>query len=153
MPTLEIHELVTTPRTAASVLTIPFETRQKSRFLAKLDDGTEVGVFMPRGIILRGGDCLRASDGRIVEVRAAPETVSTATTDDPLLLSRACYHLGNRHVPLQIGFGWVRYLHDHVLDDMVRGLGLTVSAERVPFEPESGAYGGGHHAHGHSDDH
>jgi len=147
---IEIHErLDDRDLPAQAALTLPFETRQKSRFRAVLDDGTEVGVFLPRGTLLRGGDRLRAADGRVIEVRAAPETVSTVATDDPWLLARACYHLGNRHVPLQIGEGWARYLHDHVLDDMVRGLGLEVRVERAPFEPEAGAYGGGFHFHSH----
>jgi urease accessory protein len=150
MDFLEIHEKLESPAQSQTTLPLPFEIRQKSRFRAVLSDGTGVGVFMPRGTLLRGGDTLKAADGRVVQVEAAPERVSTATADDPLLLARACYHLGNRHVPLQIGAGWVRYLHDHVLDDMVHGLGLRVRSEEAPFEPEPGAYGGHSHAHGHS---
>jgi urease accessory protein len=75
--------------------------------------------------------------------------VSIARTDDALLLARAAYHLGNRHVALQIGPGWLRYLHDRVLDGMVRELGLTVAGEQAPFEPEAGAYGGDHHGRAH----
>ena len=133
---------------AQATLTLPFEQRQKSRLRTRLDNGEEVGLFLPRGTVLRHGDRLRAANGRVVEVRAAPETVSTARTDDPLRLARAAYHLGNRHVALQLGPGWLRYLHDHVLDGMVRELGLEVVCEQAPFEPEAGAYGGGHH-HGH----
>ncbi|MCH8502974.1 MAG: urease accessory protein UreE [Ectothiorhodospiraceae bacterium] len=138
----------------AGVLRLPFHVRQKSRFRAELTDGTEVGVFLERGLILRGGDRLRAEDGRMVLVEAAAETVSTVRSDSAPELARVCYHLGNRHVPLHIGAGFARYLHDHVLDDMVRGLGLGVHCEQAPFEPEAGAYGGGHrhgddHAHGH----
>jgi urease accessory protein len=77
-------------------------------------------------------------------ILAAPEQVSVARTDDALLLARACYHLGNRHVALQITPGELRYLADHVLDDMVRGLGLAVTQESAPFEPEAGAYSHGH---------
>jgi urease accessory protein len=80
-----------------------------------------------------------------VRVCAAPEAVTTAHAGDPLGLARASYHLGNRHVPLQVGPGWVRYQRDHVLDDMVRGLGLRVVHESARFEPERGAYHG--HAH------
>ena len=133
---------------AQATLTLPFEQRQKSRLRTRLDNGEEVGLFLPRGTVLRHGDRLRAANGRVVEVRAAPETVSTARTDDPLRLARAAYHLGNRHVALQLGPGWLRYLHDHVLDGMVRELGLEVICEQAPYEPEAGAYGGGHH-HGH----
>lgn len=84
-----------------------------------------------------------------MQVLAAQESVSTVYLNDPLLLARACYHLGNRHVPLQIDSGFIRYQHDHVLDDMVRGLGLEVSIERTTFEPESGAYGRHSHSHAH----
>jgi urease accessory protein len=146
--------------TATATLTLPLELRIRSRVKVTLDDGSEAGVFLPRGSILRGGDLVASADGVVVEVRAAPETVSTVACDDPHLLARACYHLGNRHVPLQIEAGFVRYQHDHVLDDMVRGLGLTVSVEQAPFEPEPGAYGDyghaqghGHHHDGHADAH
>src|SRR5690554_5191664 len=107
-------------------LTLPFEARQKSRLLVRLDSGAEAGVFLPRGTVLRDGDRLLADDGRVVLVRAAAEPVSVVRTADALLFARACYHLGNRHVALQIESGELRYLRDHVLDDLVRGLGLTV---------------------------
>lgn len=149
MTLLEIQERLDGPAQADASLALPFEVRQKSRFRAALADGTEVGVFLPRGSLLRGGDLLRAGDGRVVRVQAAPEYVSSAATRDLLLLARACYHLGNRHVPLQIGDGWVRYLHDHVLDAMVAALGLEVRQEWAPFEPEAGAYDGGHRHHHH----
>lgn len=125
---------------------LPFELRQKSRLRTALSSGEEVGLNLERGYILRGGDQLLASDGRVIEIIAAPETVSVATSNDPLQLARAAYHLGNRHVSVQIGAGWLRYLHDHVLDDMVRGLGLPVTTETLPFEPEAGAYAGHSHS-------
>ncbi len=130
-------------------LTLPYELRQKSRLRANLDSGEEIGLLLPRGTVLRGGDCLKSETGEVILVRAAEEMVSTVSEKDPTLFARACYHLGNRHVPLQIGDGWLRYLHDHVLDDMLKGLGLAVTCERAPFEPEAGAYGGGHHHHHH----
>ena len=142
---LQIVERLNENLPARATLTLPFEQRQKSRLRTRLDSGEEVGLFLPRGTVLRHGDRLRAADGRVIEVRAAPETVSTARTDEPLRLARAAYHLGNRHVALQLGPGWLRYLHDHVLDGMVRELGLDVVCEQAPFEPEAGAYGGGHH--------
>lgn len=126
-------------------LTLPFELRQKSRLRTCLDDGQTVGIFLPHGTFLRHGMLLRADTGLIVKIVAALETVSTASTDIPLLLARACYHLGNRHVPLQIDQGWVRYLHDPVLDTMVCNLGLQIIREQAPFDAEAGAYGGGHH--------
>ncbi len=134
-----------------TTLTLPFELRQKSRLHTTLDDGTEAGIILDRGTVLRDGDLLRADNGIVIAVRAAAEGVSTAYTNDEHLLARACYHLGNRHVPLQIGHGWLRYQHDHVLDEMVARLGLSVKVESAPFEPEAGAYGGhveqGHHEH------
>ena len=138
---------------AEMTLTLPFEQRQKSRLRTRLDNGMDVGLFLPRGTVLRHGDLLRTTTGSVVEVQAAPESVSTARTDDPLLLVRAAYHLGNRHVPLQVGPGWLRYLHDHVLDRMVQELGLAVISEQVPFEPEAGAQGevNAHHHHHHHD--
>ncbi|HUN77226.1 MAG TPA: urease accessory protein UreE [Steroidobacteraceae bacterium] len=139
-------------RPASGRLVLPFEVRSRSRFRARLQSGEAVGVQLPRGEILRGGDQLLASDGRVIEVAAANEEVSTVRGEDGAQLARAAYHLGNRHVPLQIGAGWIRYGHDHVLDDMVRGLGLAVSIEAAPFEPEAGAYpahAGAAHEHSH----
>jgi urease accessory protein len=126
-------------------LTLPFELRQKSRLRTRLDDNQEVRIVMPHGTCLKQGMLLRADTGLIVKIVAALETVSTATTDMPLLLARACYHLGNRHVPLQIDQGWVRYLYDPVLDTMVCNLGLHIIREQAPFHAEAGAYGGSHH--------
>jgi urease accessory protein len=127
-------------------LVLPFQLRTKSRLRTALGSGEEVGLILERGSILRGGELLLADDGRIVKVVAEPEIVSTVHAPDPLALCRASYHLGNRHVALQIGEGWLRYQHDHVLDEMVRGLGLVVTMEEAPFEPEAGAYGGHSHA-------
>jgi urease accessory protein len=127
-------------------LILPFQLRNKSRLRTALENGEEVGLILERGSVLRGGDRLHSDDGRVVEVVAEPESVSTVSAADPLALCRASYHLGNRHVALQIGDGWVRYQHDHVLDEMVRGLGLQVVVEDAPFEPEAGAYGGHSHS-------
>ncbi|MEZ8603081.1 urease accessory protein UreE [Vibrio splendidus] len=131
-------------------LSLPIDSRIKSRLKVMLDDGRNAGLFLPRGHILRGGEQLSSECGLVVEVKAAPETVSTVYCEDLLLLTRVAYHLGNRHVPLQVEAGWVRYQHDHVLDEMVEGLGAKVTTETQPFEPEGGAYGGrsgGHHHH------
>jgi urease accessory protein len=139
-------------------LVLPFDSRQKSRLLAALDNGIEVGVLLPRGTVLRGGDLLETTDGFTVEVVAAAEPVSIVTSHDPRMLARAAYHLGNRHVPVQIMEAGLRYLHDHVLDDMLRGLGFEVRHATLPFEPEGGAYSQGAaashvHAHGHDHSH
>ena len=140
---------------ATERLTLTFELRSKSRLRTRLASGEEVGLFLERGVILRTGDKLQGSDGRVVEVTAAPEAVMDACADDPVRLAQAAYHLGNRHVPVQVGAAFLRFGRDHVLGEMVRGLGLAVSEIEAPFEPESGAYGGhgGHaHPHGHSAD-
>ncbi len=140
----------------AQCLTLPYERRTISRQRVTLDDGSDAGLFLPRGASLQDGDYLQADSGEVVRVQAAVETVSTLYCDDRLLFARACYHLGNRHVPLEISDGRLRYLHDHVLDDMLHGLGLHVVVEQAPFEPEAGAYSGGHahsHSHAHSHDH
>lgn len=143
---IEVHEVMREPLAASEQLVLPFELRQKSRLRATTAAGTELALLLPRGTVLRHGDRLRAANGLIVEVQAAPETVTTARSDDATLFARACYHLGNRHVPLQVGAGWLRYLADHVLDRMVAELGLAVTHEQAPFEPEAGAY----HSHGHA---
>jgi urease accessory protein len=140
--------------TPTHTLTLTLEQRARSRLRVTLDDGSPAGLFLDRGHVLRDGDCVAGDDGVVALVRAAAETVSTVRSEDPVRLARACYHLGNRHVPLQIGAGLVRYRHDHVLDALVRGLGLSVVVEQAPFEPESGAYGAGHdHGHGHGHGH
>ncbi len=130
---------------ADAILTLPFELRQKSRFSTLTDDGQDVGVFLPRGKILRSGIFLTNNDGYCVMVKAAEEAVSVLKADDALQFARACYHLGNRHVPLQILESELRYLTDHVLDQMLEGMHLNVSHGKFPFEPESGAY----HKHEH----
>ncbi len=128
-------------------LSLPFELRQKSRLRTKLASGEEAGLFLEHGSILRGGDCLRANDGRIVLVVAADEELMEAKCATPFELVRAAYHLGNRHVPVQIGDGWLRFQADDVLAQMLRGLKATVSKVSAPFEPEAGSYAGGHHHH------
>ena len=136
-------------------LILPFEVRQKARFVAQLTcpdnndeevDLEEVGLQLERGKILRNGDKLRAEDGAIIEIIAGDEDVSTVHCDDQKTLARVCYHLGNRHVPLQVESNWCRFLHDHVLNEMVELLGATVVSESAPFEPEAGAYAHGSHA-------
>ena len=121
-------------------LELPFESRQKSRFKAQLVSGEEVGVILPRGEILRGGDLVTASDGRVIEVVSQPEQLLHVECAKPVDLARIAYHLGNRHVPVEIGEGYLRLADDHVLEEMLKGLGAKVSALVAPFEPEAGAY-------------
>ncbi|HVY05363.1 MAG TPA: urease accessory protein UreE [Burkholderiales bacterium] len=126
-------------------LVLPFELRQKSRLRTQTTKGEEVGLFLPRGVVLRDGDCLQSEDGRVVKVTAKPEKVLQIGCPDALQLARIAYHLGNRHVALQIGNGWLRIANDYVLRQMVEGLGAVVVAMDAPFEPETGAYGAHHH--------
>lgn len=149
---LEIHERCHLGADESALdLVLPFELRQRSRLRTTTRCGREVGLFLDRGTLLTEGDGLRAIDGTLVRVRAAAERVSQAQCGDPLLLARAAYHLGNRHVPLQVGEGWLRWQHDHVLDEMVRLLGLVVEVVAAPFQPEAGAYhGSGGHGHSHA---
>ncbi|MEM8844780.1 MAG: urease accessory protein UreE [Pseudomonadota bacterium] len=129
-------------------LTLPFELRQKARLHTTLDNGDEAGLFLKRGDTLRGGDILKADSGENIKVISAKEEVSTVYSSNSLLLTRATYHLGNRHVPVEINSSYIRYCKDHVLDQMIEHLGLTITHELAPFEPESGAY-----SHGHSHQH
>ncbi|MGQ0579699.1 MAG: urease accessory protein UreE [Betaproteobacteria bacterium] len=128
-------------------LVLTFELRQKSRLRTRSDIGEEVGVFLPRGERLRGGDFLEADDGRVVRVTAKHEKVLHIDCPDGMQLARIAYHLGNRHVPLQIGEGWLRIANDDVLRQMIEVLGAIAVAMEAPFEPEAGLYGG-HQHHG-----
>ncbi len=150
---LELTERDTGTARATHSVTLSFEHRQRSRLRTGLDGGGEAAIVLPRGQVLRGGDRLRSRCGVVVAVRAAPEALSHVEAPDAGALARAAYHLGNRHVPVQVGPGWLRYAHDHVLDGMIRALGLAVSACRAPFEPEAGAYAGHHHGPGHAHEH
>lgn len=133
------------------LLSLPIDLRIRSRARVTLDDGREAGLFLERGTLLRGGDVLQSEEGLLIKVLAADETVSTVLCNDDLSLAKAAYHLGNRHVPLQIEHGWLRYQHDPVLDNMLRQMGLEVIVKTAPFEPEAGAYqqqgAHSHHAH------
>jgi urease accessory protein len=126
-------------------LVLPFDLRQKSRLRATLLSGQTAALMLARGSILRGGDRIQTDSGYVVEVVAAKQAVTDVTATDAQALMRAAYHLGNRHVPLQVGAGWLRLEQDHVLEAMLIGLGMTTLNLLAPFEPEAGAYGGGHH--------
>lgn len=146
---LRATEIIPSRPPAEDSLTLPFELRQKSRLVARTDGGRQILLQLPRGNVLRHGTRLRASDGSVLEVRAAAESLSVVESESPIALLRAAYHLGNRHVALQIDEHGLRYLHDHVLDDMLAGLGLVPRTLKGPFEPEQGAYGHGlAHSHG-----
>ena len=118
-------------------LELPFELRQKSRLRARLASGEEVGLMLARGTVMRGGDVVKAVDGREVQIVAANEKLLHIESDQ---LARVAYHLGNRHVPVQVEPGFLRIAEDHVLEEMARKLGARVSHIEAPFEPEAGAY-------------
>jgi urease accessory protein len=138
----------------ASTVELDWDIRQKSRFDATDSVGRQIGVFLPRGTAVRGGDVLVAEDGSLIKVIAAPQAVLKITpcTDhgSPYDLIRAAYHLGNRHVPIELKPDHLKIEPDHVLADMLRGMHLIVHAVDEAFEPENGAYASGGHAHAHT---
>lgn len=174
---LTINKLISGGRGLATVLLkraptveLDWDTRQKSRFDATDSSGRAIGVFLPRGTAVRGGDVLVAEDGSLVRVQAAPQPVLRVTHcphhGTPFDLLRAAYHLGNRHVQLELKPDHLQLEPDHVLADMLRQMHLIVTEANAPFEPEAGAYaaaapaaahgdhGHGHrHGHDHSHDH
>lgn len=142
----------------AAAVVLDWDTRQKSRFDTEDSQGRTLGVFLPRGTVVRGGDVLVAEDGSLIKVISTPQPVmvirSCAEHGSPFDLVRAAYHLGNRHVQLELQPDRLHIEPDHVLADMLRHMHLTVTEELAPFEPEGGAYAaGGHgsHAHAHGD--
>jgi urease accessory protein len=142
----------------AARVALDWDTRSKSRFDAEDSSGRRLGVFLPRGQVLRGGDVLLAEDGSMIVVDAAPQPVlqvrHCAEHGSPYDLLRAAYHLGNRHVPLELQPDLLQLEPDPVLAGMLRGMHLIVSEAQAPFEPEGGAYAGGHtHAHPHPHPH
>ena len=163
----------------AATIELDWDTRQKSRFDATDSQGRVIGVFLARGGGVRGGDVLVAEDGTLVAVKALPQAVLRVTAcahGSAHDLLRAAYHLGNRHVPLQVDPAFLQLEPDHVLAEMLERMGLHVEAVEAPFEPEAGAYdasrsaavghgapgraGHGHvdhdhdgHGHGHGHDH
>ncbi|WP_093134776.1 urease accessory protein UreE [Variovorax sp. OK605] len=136
----------------ASTIELDWDIRQKSRFDATDSQGRQIGVFLPRGTAVRGGDVLVAEDGSLVRVIAAPQPVLRITHctahGTPFDLTRAAYHLGNRHVPIELKPDHLKIEPDHVLADMLRSMHLIVVAVEEAFEPEGGAYGSHEHAHG-----
>ena len=140
----------------AATVELDWDVRQKSRFDATDSQGRALGVFLPRGTTVRGGDVLVAEDGSMVRVRAAPQPVLHITHcsahGTPFDLTRAAYHLGNRHVPIELQPDHLKIEPDHVLADMLRRMHLIVTEVNEGFEPESGAYGDhGGHRHAHDD--
>jgi urease accessory protein len=141
----------------AATLALDWDHRQKSRFEATDSAGRHLGVFLPRGTVVRGGDVLVAEDGSLVHVSAAPQPVLVVRhcTEHgaPSDLMRAAYHLGNRHVAVELKPDHLKLEPDHVLAGLLKRMHLLVSEENAAFEPESGAYEGGGHDHGHDHGH
>lgn len=151
----EIHErLGVSDAQEYDQIMLTHEERDKGRLRATTKAGNEARIFLDRGRPLAVGELLRATDSTLLRVAGARERVVRATCDDWEVFSRACYHLGNRHVKLEIGERWLRMVPDHVLEEMLVHIGLTCIAEEAVFVPEPGAYGGTHrHGHGHGHDH
>jgi urease accessory protein len=142
----------------AHTVELDWDVRQKSRFDCTDSSGRSLGVFLPRGVVVRGGDVLVAEDGSLIRVMAAPQPVLRITHctahGSPFDLIRAAYHLGNRHVPIELKPDHLKIEPDHVLAEMLRAMHLIVHEVKESFEPESGAYSShGSHSHGHSHDH
>jgi urease accessory protein len=146
---LTLHNKIEQAEHIAARLVLPYELREKSRLRAQLDTGEEVAVFTVRGTVMRDGDLMQGDDGRVIQVVAAQEPCYRVACTSQFALLRCAFHLGNRHTQAQLGDGFLRIRQDAVLKEMLQGLGATVSEELASFEPESGAYGGGHH---HADD-
>lgn len=172
-PKITVNKLIPQGRGLAAVLLkraaaveLDWDVRQKSRFDATDSAGRQLGVFLPRGAVVRGGDVLVAEDGSLIRVQSAPQTVLRVTAcaehGAPVDLPRAAYHLGNRHVALEVRANHLQLEPDPVLAQMLRSMHLIVHEVQAPFEPEGGAYAatGGHrehgtheHAHGHGQEH
>jgi urease accessory protein len=140
----------------ASTIELDWDVRQKSRFESTDSQGRQIGVFLPRGTAVRGGDVLVCEEGSLVRVIAAPQPVLVITPckqhGSPFDLVRAAYHLGNRHVQIELKPDHLKIEPDHVLAAMLRAMYLTVKEADAAFEPEGGAYGShGGHAHGHDE--
>jgi urease accessory protein len=141
---IEITKRLSASETVDETLELTFEARQKRWLRMSLASGEEVSLRLPRGERLLGGDLLLASDGRVIVIRAAPERVVRIECPNPSDLLRVAYHLGNRHVPLQVGVGFLLIQEHPALEEMARSLGAMLTAMEIPFEPESGAYANSH---------
>ena len=141
---LTIQKRIAGPVSFDEEVVLSFDARQKCRLRTQTTAGEDVALVLARGEVLRDGDLFEADDGRVVRVTARPEPLLQIACDGPVQLARIAYHLGNRHVSVQIGDGWLRIADDDVLRQMVEGLGANAVRVQSPFEPESGAYGGAH---------
>jgi urease accessory protein len=140
------------PERARDSVLIDFDRRHRRRIVMPTEGGDQVMIDLPHAVRLRDGDGLQTSDGGIVRVVARPEPLLEITAASPADLVRVAWHLGNRHLPVQLLGDRIRIRDDHVIADMVRTLGAAAEPVQAPFDPEAGAYAGGHpHAHAHDD--
>lgn len=137
----------------ADTVSVDFDRRHRRRIVLQTAAGQDVLLDLPQAVRLRHGDGLQLDDGRIVLVQARPEPLLDIHAHDPASLVRIAWHLGNRHLPVQLLGAHLRIRRDHVIADMVRNLGGHVRDIDAPFDPEGGAYAGGHHLHHADDDH
>lgn len=136
----------------AATVTLDREGRHRRRIVLTDDGGARFLLDLPEAAVLGDGDGLELEDGRIVVVRAAREPLMAVTAHTPLHLMRLAWHIGNRHLPAMIEPDRILIRRDHVIAEMIRGLGGHVAEVEAPFEPEGGAYGR-HHGHGHGNGH
>ena len=141
---LKVGELIEAQEAWDDVLELSYDLRQKSRLRVGSLSGFEYGIQLPRGTVLQDGQLLRAEDGRIIKIQAECEALTEVSAPDGFQLARLCYHLGNRHVALQITAGSVRYLQDNVMDQMLMQMGFELKHISAGFFPEPGAFN--HHA-------
>jgi len=140
-----------------AAVTLPFEARHKRRLKMTDDQGLSFLLDLEKATQLNDGDGLVLEDGGVIRVHAAPEAIADINCATPIELARLAWHIGNRHTPIEVlDEGTLRIRDDHVMIDMLRGLGASITRHTAPFAPESGAYskssGGGHgnsHSHGH----
>ena len=144
---LEVYERLDHAHDIDDHVVLDSDIREKGRFKVVSQKGVEVRVFLERGKTLNVGEVLKTECGQKIEILGAEEDLAKASCDDWESFSKACYHLGNRHVKVQVAERALYIKPDYVLEDMLKLLGLTVSTERGVFIPESGAYAGGHHHH------
>jgi len=140
VPLLQVSEIWSGEGVPEEFVELDNDQRRRSRQRVVSTFGREVALILPRGTNLKEGERLRADDGTLIGVRATRESLSRMDCDSLLDLARVAYHLGNRHVALQIGTQFVAYQRDSVLDNLVGLLGFRVRHVTEAFEPEPGAY-------------
>jgi len=146
---LEVHHRLglDANKKADATIVLDHQQRERGRLLLSSTDGEEVRLYLKRGQPLLVGELLQAQCGKLIKVAGAAESIAIAQCDDWQVFARACYHLGNRHVKVQVGSLSLTIKPDHVLEDMLLKQGLDISHEQAVFTPESGAYQHGNHDH------